>query len=211
MGKWHNGPNGPGICKATKGKCPFGEASQHYDSKEKALEIYNSEMENKFGMLPSVESKNDLYSQIEFDSISDVIDEGKSAPVSFSLTDGITVQGEVKDYKFDKDGKHIFKVGKMTIHTDNIEEFKFVERKNNKPISLSYENPDEDEIQMEFDNISDSIDDGEKVKVEFKLYDNRTVTGEIKDYSFGRDSKHIFKIGNKSINSKNIKEFKVID
>lgn len=59
MTKWHNGPNGPGICRAEKGNCPFGGADSHYSSQEKAQEIFDVKNSEEFGMLPGMKSKAD--------------------------------------------------------------------------------------------------------------------------------------------------------
>lgn len=54
MSKWHNGPNGPGICRARKGNCPFGGQDSHFDSKEEAFIAFNDNQEEKHGLLPNV-------------------------------------------------------------------------------------------------------------------------------------------------------------
>ena len=59
MTKWHNGPNGPGICRAEKGNCPFGGADSHYSSQEEAQETFDVKNSEEFGMLPGMKSKAD--------------------------------------------------------------------------------------------------------------------------------------------------------
>lgn len=59
MTKWHNGHNGPGICRAEKGNCPFGGADSHYSSHEKAQEAFDVKNSEEFGMLPGMKSKAD--------------------------------------------------------------------------------------------------------------------------------------------------------
>lgn len=54
MAKWHNGPNGPGVCRARTRACPFGGEESHYDSKEKAEKVYNDKNSSEFGMLPGM-------------------------------------------------------------------------------------------------------------------------------------------------------------
>lgn len=58
MTKWHNGPKGPSICKATKGKCPFGGADSHFDSKEDAQKMFESQSEQTYGLLPGMSSES---------------------------------------------------------------------------------------------------------------------------------------------------------
>ena len=58
MGKWHIGANGKvGICKALKGKCPFGGESNHFDSKEKAQTHLEQELQNEYGLLANQNKK----------------------------------------------------------------------------------------------------------------------------------------------------------
>lgn len=64
MARWHNGRNGPGVCRAKQGNCPFGGDESHFDSKVEAEKIYNQNNEQEFGILPGVnkessESKED--------------------------------------------------------------------------------------------------------------------------------------------------------
>lgn len=59
MTKWHNGPNGPGTCRAKKGNCPFGGADSHYSSQEEAQKAFDVKNSEEFGMLPGVKSKAD--------------------------------------------------------------------------------------------------------------------------------------------------------
>jgi hypothetical protein len=48
MPKFHIKPDGtPALCKATKGKCPYGGEESHYNSKEEAYEAFQNKMENK--------------------------------------------------------------------------------------------------------------------------------------------------------------------
>jgi tRNA nucleotidyltransferase (CCA-adding enzyme) len=48
--KWHIKPDGtPGICTAKEGNCPYGEASQHYSSKEFAETAAQEILQQKFG------------------------------------------------------------------------------------------------------------------------------------------------------------------
>lgn len=58
MAKWHNGPNGPGICRARTRACPFGGAESHFDSKEKAEKVYNDQNSSEFGVLPGMANDN---------------------------------------------------------------------------------------------------------------------------------------------------------
>lgn len=55
--KWHNGPNGPGTCRAVKGKCPFGGAEEHFDSKEEAQKIFEEQSKKTYGLLPGMNSE----------------------------------------------------------------------------------------------------------------------------------------------------------
>lgn len=64
MGKWHNGPNGPGACKATKRGCPYGGEDKHYDSKEEAMKAYDLENEAEFGMIPKLEENKNKWNTI---------------------------------------------------------------------------------------------------------------------------------------------------
>lgn len=57
MSKWHNGPKGPGICRAKTGKCPYGGQSEHYDSKDDAQKEYNKSNESQYGILQGVTKK----------------------------------------------------------------------------------------------------------------------------------------------------------
>lgn len=52
MTKYHNGPNGPGICRAKKGNCPFGGDEAHYDSLSEATKAHQEDCEKKYGILP---------------------------------------------------------------------------------------------------------------------------------------------------------------
>ena len=59
-GKIHNGPNGPGRCKAKAGGsgCPFDPEStgaNHFDTKEEAQIAYETKMESEHGLTVSVE------------------------------------------------------------------------------------------------------------------------------------------------------------
>ena len=54
MTKWHNGPNGPGICRAKAGNCPFGGIDSHFETKAEAQEAFDVINSGEFGMLPGV-------------------------------------------------------------------------------------------------------------------------------------------------------------
>ena len=54
MTKWHNGPNGPGICRAEKGNCPFGGIDSHFETKAEAQDAFDVINSGEFGMLPGV-------------------------------------------------------------------------------------------------------------------------------------------------------------
>lgn len=54
MTKWHNGPNGPGVCRAKKGNCPFGGIDSHFETKAEAQEAFDVINSGEFGMLPGV-------------------------------------------------------------------------------------------------------------------------------------------------------------
>lgn len=58
MEKWHNGPNGPGICRAKPGNCPFGDSESHYNSKSEAEKAYKKEKEGEYGILPKSTENN---------------------------------------------------------------------------------------------------------------------------------------------------------
>lgn len=62
MSRWHNGPNGPGVCRAKSGNCPFGGEDSHFDSKEEAGEVYNEQNASEFGILPGMsnDKKKDI-------------------------------------------------------------------------------------------------------------------------------------------------------
>lgn len=57
MSKWHNGPKGPSVCRAVKGKCPFGGADSHFDSKDDAQKAFESQSEQTYGLLPGMNSE----------------------------------------------------------------------------------------------------------------------------------------------------------
>lgn len=54
MAKWHNGPNGPGVCRAKKGNCPFGGIDSHFETKAEAQDAFDVINSGEFGMLPGV-------------------------------------------------------------------------------------------------------------------------------------------------------------
>lgn len=54
MTKWHNGPNGPGVCRAKAGNCPFGGVDSHFETKAEAQEAFDVINSGEFGMLPGV-------------------------------------------------------------------------------------------------------------------------------------------------------------
>lgn len=54
--KWHNSPKGPSVCKASKGKCPFGGEEAHYAEQETAMTVYQEEQEREFGLIPKKKS-----------------------------------------------------------------------------------------------------------------------------------------------------------
>lgn len=43
----------PSVCRAEKGKCPFGEKGDHYPSFSEAQKAYDSNMKNLYGILPT--------------------------------------------------------------------------------------------------------------------------------------------------------------
>lgn len=51
MSRWHNGP---GVCRAKSGSCPFGGEDFHFDSKKEASKVYNEQNANEFGILPGM-------------------------------------------------------------------------------------------------------------------------------------------------------------
>lgn len=46
-----NGKGVPSICRAVKGRCPFGNSDSHYDSKEEAQKAADKQMEQEFGII----------------------------------------------------------------------------------------------------------------------------------------------------------------
>lgn len=54
MTKFHNGPNGPGVCKAKKGNCPFGGDDSHFDNIEDAQEAFDKKQEAENELLPGI-------------------------------------------------------------------------------------------------------------------------------------------------------------
>ena len=52
--KWHNGPNGPGRCRAKQGNCPFGGEDSHFNSLQEAEQAYKPVNEQEFDMLPGI-------------------------------------------------------------------------------------------------------------------------------------------------------------
>lgn len=54
MTKWHNGPNGPGVCRAKAGNCPFGGIDSHFETKAEAQDAFDVINSGEFGMLPGV-------------------------------------------------------------------------------------------------------------------------------------------------------------
>lgn len=92
MAKYHITPKGlPHICKAEKGRCPFGGMDDHYDSMEDAQAAINSKMENEFGLLPgnNVEQKKTVEVQIP---------EGKEVGAKYNV-----VFGELADGSYDSE------------------------------------------------------------------------------------------------------------
>lgn len=80
MSKFHSGPNGPGKCSATEGRCPFGGDSgqeNHFDSMQEAEKAFeNSNADNAIPKLSKSSKKekskkvfNRSYSQEEINSI----------------------------------------------------------------------------------------------------------------------------------------------
>jgi hypothetical protein len=58
VAKYHlNRAGEAGKCSATKGKCPFGDASEHYDSQQAAAQAYESSMSEQ--LVPSVAKLRD--------------------------------------------------------------------------------------------------------------------------------------------------------
>lgn len=58
MTKFHINKHGvPAPCKATKGNCPLGGETQHFDSYEKAQEYSDSQNAKEYGVLPNVSSE----------------------------------------------------------------------------------------------------------------------------------------------------------
>jgi hypothetical protein len=48
--RYHIKPDGTvGVCKAEKGRCPYGGEESHYDSPEKAYEAFQNRMEQEYG------------------------------------------------------------------------------------------------------------------------------------------------------------------
>lgn len=53
MSKWHNSPNGPKRCRATKKPCPYAKEN-HFNSKEEAQVEFERECSETYGFIPSV-------------------------------------------------------------------------------------------------------------------------------------------------------------
>lgn len=52
---YHNSPNGPRICKALQGGCPYGRAGQpHFDSQIEAQKAYETDMNQQYGVVPKI-------------------------------------------------------------------------------------------------------------------------------------------------------------
>ena len=62
--KWHTGPNGPGICRASEGNCPFGGPESHYATKEEAQAKFDREQADEFGLLPEEKDSGDRKSVV---------------------------------------------------------------------------------------------------------------------------------------------------
>lgn len=58
--KYHINKKGvPSLCKATKGKCPFGGENSHYDSFAEAFAVEEAARSLENGILPSLKKKKD--------------------------------------------------------------------------------------------------------------------------------------------------------
>lgn len=63
MKKYHIGPNGPAVCNAVKGNCPFGDLSNHYNSKHEAEIAFEDQMLGQYGMFSTIESNPTIYNE----------------------------------------------------------------------------------------------------------------------------------------------------
>lgn len=55
MARYHNSPNGPRLCKAEKGLCPYGRAGEeHFETQAEAQVAYEAKMADAFGGLETV-------------------------------------------------------------------------------------------------------------------------------------------------------------
>lgn len=60
MKKYHIGKNGPAVCRAEKGECPYGGETgveEHYETFEEAQEVFEEMMENTIGTFATVKRK----------------------------------------------------------------------------------------------------------------------------------------------------------
>lgn len=68
MSKFHINKHGvPAPCKATKGNCPLGGDDSHFNTKEEAQEHVDKQNEEKYGVIPGMESHEGGYSQQEIE------------------------------------------------------------------------------------------------------------------------------------------------
>lgn len=59
MTKYHINKKGvPSLCRATNGNCPFGESSQHFNTREEAQEHIEKVEKEKNGILPGIGTDN---------------------------------------------------------------------------------------------------------------------------------------------------------
>jgi len=63
--KWHNGPNGPGRCRAKQGNCPFGGEDSHFNSLQEAEQAYKSVNEQEFGILPEIKKADNRETKVQ--------------------------------------------------------------------------------------------------------------------------------------------------
>lgn len=55
----------PSVCRAEKGKCPFGEKGDHYPSFSEAQKAYDNNMKNVYGLLPTKELEEVIEKEIK--------------------------------------------------------------------------------------------------------------------------------------------------
>lgn len=95
MAKYHITPKGlPHICKAEKGRCPFGGSDSHYDSMEEAQAAVDSQMKNQFGLLPGNSPENGVSENKPEVNIPKGKEVGRKYPVVF---------GEFADGSYDSE------------------------------------------------------------------------------------------------------------